>query len=153
MHRPILLALIAAAAVLATGCGGDSGGSTSAGLTKPQFIARADAICRKADEAQTTGLAAYSKEHPSDKSSKAGQEKMITSVGLPPVREEIAELSKLEAPSGDQAEIDAIIKAIEEAVSKGEDEPSILLNPSTGAVAEASKLAGEYGFKVCNNPL
>lgn len=133
------------------GCG-SSGDSPP--LTKAEFIKQGDAICEKTDKKQTASLKSYSKQHPpKSNTSKAAQEKLITTVGLPPIQTEAEELAALSAPSGDEEEIDAIVEGIEKAVEKGEDDPSSLLTASGGPFEPVNKLAGNYGFKACNNVL
>jgi hypothetical protein len=163
MNRVILKALLGAVAVgcLVTGCGAESGGEDvssrqvegSAEVTKAAFVKEADAVCKKTDETQTAGLKTYVAQNPKAQSSKAGQNKMVLAVGLPPIQTEADELVKLDVPEGDEEQITAIIKGIDKAVEEGEDDPGSLLTASGGPFAAVNKLADAYGFKVCNNAL
>jgi hypothetical protein len=165
----MFITFVAAVAMtsIAAGCGGgnDQGtgsaastGATSsptsskATLTKAEFIKQADAICEKTDKVQEAGLKAYLQKKPEAQSTKAGQSKMVLAVGLPPIQTEAEELAELGAPSGDEAKVAAIVDGIEKAVEKGEAEPGSLLTGSS-PFTEVDKLAGEYGFKACNNAL
>jgi hypothetical protein len=150
--------------VVAVGCGsGDDGSSsndssqasvtTDPAATKASFIRQGDAICDKTDKTQEAELKAYLKKDPNAQSTKAGQSKMVLAVGLPPIQREAEELAALGAPSADAKKVEAIVEGIEEAVEKGEKDPSSVLTGSKNPFAQVDKLAAEYGFKACNNAL
>jgi hypothetical protein len=149
--RIALFAALLALALLAAGCGGGGGTATAtAPLSKAQFIKRGDAICEKTDKTQNSAIRKYTAKHPKGASTKAGQDELITSIGLPPIQQEAEELGALGAPRGDEGKVEAIVNGIEEAVGKAEEEPESTnkagaANPFTGV----DKLAGEYGFKAC----
>lgn len=158
---PVVLACIA------VGCGGGSSdparssasatssdvAATSA-LTKAKFIKLGDAICAATDKKQNAAFKAYSAKHPGEKPGKASQEKVIVSVGLPPIHVEAEELAGLSAPGGDQAKISAIVQGIEAATAKAEKDPSsVLLRGVGNPFFEVDGLAREYGFKACASAL
>ena len=138
-------AIMALVALAVAGCGSDS----SSSLTKAEMIKQGDAICKKADERQAANFKKYVAKK-SQPGGKAGEEELIRTVGLPPLQEEVTELAELEAPSGDEVEVEAIIKAIEEGIEEGEEDPAAILETTAGSkFAEAEKLASAYGFKNC----
>lgn len=141
------VAVVALAVALAAtaGCGGGSDSPT-----KAEFVKQADAICAKTDKMQKAGLAAYQQQNPGSASGEAGQSRAIVEVGLPPIRREAEELAALEAPSGDEEKIDAIVMEIERAIEKSEANPGLLLGTGN-PFGQATKLATEYGFKACKN--
>ncbi len=154
MFKPsaILLTVVVASVALGVfGCG--ESGEAAVPLTKAEFIKQADAICRETDKKQETDLKTYMKKHPEKQPSKAGQERVITEVGLPPIQTEAEELDELGAPGPDTAKIAAIVSGIEEAVVKAEDDPSILLKSSSDPFGKVDKLARKYGFKACDQAL
>src|SRR4051812_43050555 len=114
-------------ALIATGCGGGddqsssqtqgAGGNAAASLTPEQakFVDSGDAICKKTDKTQERGIRDYLTKNPEAQNTKAGQEKMVMAVGLPPIQVEAEELAALEVPPGDEAKIAAIIEGIEAA--------------------------------------
>lgn len=151
------VSVIAAASIVAGGCGGgsgkDGGQSTAEAPTKAAFIKRADAICEQTDKKQEVVIRAYSKRHPEAESSQSGLEGVVV-VALPPVQVEAQELDNLPTPSGDETEIKAIVDGIEEAVNKAKAEPSKLVGRiSRGPFTHVGKLAAKYGFKACAFPL
>jgi len=135
--------------LMITGCGG--GSDSTASLTKAQFVKQADAICRKVDKSQTAGLDKLTKEFSDPtKITKAVQKTWILEQGLPSVQQEAEEIAALGAPSGDEEQVAAIVKGIEEAVKKAEKDPLKSLESSfTGA----NNLAAKYGLKDCSEPL
>jgi hypothetical protein len=156
----LALALLAFAATVAllAGCGGGSGDdSTSSGteaMTKAAFIKRADAICAKTDKTQEAALEDFFDQRPNAKPTQALNEKVVVVVGLPAVQTEAEEIAALPVPEGDEDEIQAIVDGVEEAVEKGEADPSSLVGKGTSGPFEAvGKLAGEYGFKACALPV
>jgi hypothetical protein len=147
----LFLALLASAA---GGCGGGSDPVSEEPLTKAQFIKRAEAICSGTDKTQKAALRVFFQKHPNATASKAVEEEVVVVVGLPPVRAEIKELAALPAPKGDEEKIQAFIEAIEQAVEKGEADPSTMIRgEGKGPFAAAGKLARGYGFKACTLPL
>jgi hypothetical protein len=154
MFKPslVLLAVVAMAAGLGPlGCG-DSG-EAAVPLSKAEFIEKGDAICAETDKKQEVDLKAYMKAHPEKRPSQAGQEKVITAVGLPPIKVEAEELRELGAPDADVAKIEAIVTGIKQAVAKAEDNLSILLDRSSDPFAAVDSLARDYGFKACDQAL
>jgi len=164
-----LLAGVVAIAIVAAGCGSSSSDSsstsassgdttastgdttaTTAALSKAELIKQGDAICAKGNESIETEANEFAKENNvnTKKPTKAQKEEVITEVVAPDVRRQGEEIAELGAPSGDEAEVEAIVAAVEGAADELEETPSLLFgekNPLT----KASKLAGSYGFKVC----
>lgn len=146
----ILFLLVFSSALVASGCGsGDDSnatGSEASSSDKVAFIKQADAVCEEADETQKDGLTSYMKQNPG-----ADQSKAVIAVGLPPVQVEAEELAELEAPSGDEDEVAAIVEGIEAAVKAAEKDPESVLGTGKDPFTAVDKLASEYGFKVCNS--
>jgi len=148
--RGIAVAVCAAAAVAAVGCGSDRSSSSEDAPTKVVFVKEADKLCQKADARQLAGLKLYSEKHQPKGSTQAWEEQLAVAVGLPPLEIEARELAGLTPPSGDEDEIDAIVTAIEEAVEDTKDEPAgALKQPGKNSFAAAEKMARDYGLKVC----
>lgn len=146
-----LLAGVVAIAIVAAGCGSSSDSTeTTAALSKAEFIKQGDAICTKGNESIDTEANEFAKENNvnTNKPTKAQQEEVITDVVAPEVRKEGEEIAALGAPSGDEAEVEAIVAAVEGGADELEEEPSLLVE-GKNPLAKGSKLAGSYGFKVC----
>jgi hypothetical protein len=133
----------------AIGCGG-----SDSALSKEEFIAKADAICKKADKAQGGEAAAYQKAHSKELvnlSYYAQIAKLVPVILLPSIEAEAEKIEALGAPSGDEQKIEEFINALHEAIKKAEKAPGSIERPpgSGGPFRVPGKLAAEYGFKDC----
>lgn len=139
---------VATVAFLVVGCGG---GDDETALTKAQFIKQADAICKKADVVQGKALVKLEEEKKMEDRPKAEQGELTTTVGLEPMLEEAEGIAELPAPEGDEAEIEAIVSAIEAGVKRARSEPDVFVSQEgPDYFAEADKLARKYGMKACS---
>ncbi len=146
-----LLASLAALAILVAGCGGggDSSESTSS-LTKAEFVKQGNAVCAKGNEEIQEGFEEFEKEHSSQKQpTKAQLTEAIETIVLPAVRQQVEGVKDLGAPSGEEAKVEAITDAAEEAVEKGEEDPAALTTEKADPFAKANELANEYGLTKC----
>lgn len=142
-----LAGLIAALALVAGGCG--SGGSSTTAVTKAQFVKKVDALCEEREKERSAKVSAIiSKLKPSEKLSNTQQTKMVETIIFPSYAKMIENVESLEAPAGDQAEINKIIKAMEKAQNKVEADPRQAVF-SVVMFEEANGLATKYGLKHC----
>lgn len=148
-----LIVAIFAAALLVAGCGGDDdSGSSASSISKEEFIAKADAICKKGTgRMQTALLAALKDQRNITKVSTVEQEKIVTTVMVPSVSREVKELRALGIPDGDEERVDAMIKALEEGVETAERNPEVVTNSSDAIFGIASRIGGEYGLEACGS--
>src|SRR5262245_59616559 len=100
--RSILLFVAVAAFVTVLGCGGGDDGETVPALSKAEFIKKADAICKKADEQQINEMARAEKEIPGDFNDRERQFEIVLQGALPPVEREAEQISELGIPTGDE---------------------------------------------------
>jgi hypothetical protein len=147
-----LIAMLAGAmaiAIGAAGCGSSSDSSDTA-LTKAELIAQGDAICKKGNAAIEKEAEEFAEDNNVDteKPTKAQQEEVIADVVAPGVRRQGEEIGELTPPSGDEAEIEAMVAAVEKGSDEMESDPSKLIE-GKNPLAEGSKLANSYGFKEC----
>jgi hypothetical protein len=155
--QPLAYALLLAFALsMISACGG-GGTSVEAAdpppISKSQLLKKGDAICEKTDKIQIAELNAYFKKHPASQKSKAAYVKMIRLAGLPPVANEIEKLTALGAPKGDGGKVGAILASYEKALKTAEANTVSILSVSGGPFAGPEKLAAQYGFKACAEPL
>lgn len=150
--RPIVLfAALAAFAMLVAGCGsgGDSSESTSS-LTKAEFVKQGNAICAKGNKEIQEGFEEFEQEVGSQKQpTKAQLTEAIETIVLPAVRQQVEGVKDLGAPSGEEAKVEAITDAAEEALEKGEEDPASLTTEKADPFAKANELANEYGLVKC----
>ena len=148
-------AFVAAAMVIAlvvAGCGGDGSSTAASTISKEEYIAKADAICKKGTERLQKALFGLLKEQRNlAKVSEAKQEKIVTTVMVPSVSREVDELRALGVPDGDEEKVDAIVAALEEGVETAERNPEVVTKSSDAVFGIASRIAGEYGLKACSS--
>jgi hypothetical protein len=126
---------------------------SGAPLSKAKFIETGDEICRRSGTRIETEVQRHKTEygmgfgkHPNNKQ----ELEVITDLVLPVIQAEAEALAQLEVPAGDEAEIAAIVKALEKGVAETEAKPSRARNKGAkNPLDEASKLSQQYGFKIC----
>jgi hypothetical protein len=138
------LALSAVLVAAAAGCGGSDDNAP----TKAEFIQQADAICKKAhDKFEKDFNQAFAG---NSQPSQAELNKFALSTLVPGVQGEIDDVSALQPPSGDEAEVEAIIDAVQGGVDKIKADPGVL-SPQVkfDPQKKGHQLAKEYGMKEC----
>ncbi len=144
--------VVAMAAVVA-GCGSSSSSDETASLTKTQFVAQADAICKKGNAEIESEVEAFQEENglgENDEPSKAQQAELSETILAPNVKNQAEEIRALEAPSGDEGEITAMLDALDEGVEEVEANPQAPFESNQASpFGPANKMAKEYGLKVC----
>ena len=152
-----VLAAVFAMAIITAGCGssGDSstgGDSSTASLTKPEFIKQADAICEEGNESIETEANEFADENGIDteKPTTEEQEEVVTEVVAPAIQQQAEDIDALGAPSGDEEKVEAIVEAVEAGADEIEATPSTVVEgKGESPFEEANELANEYGLKVC----
>ncbi|HET7590626.1 MAG TPA: hypothetical protein VFK14_10665 [Solirubrobacterales bacterium] len=153
MSKPFiaLLAALAAISMIAAGCGG--GDSTdSSSLTKAEFVKQGNALCAKGNKEINQGFEEFAKENgfsEKQKPTKAQMTEVIETVVIPGIRGQVEGIEGLEPPSGEEAKVEAITDAANEALEKGEEDPAVLTSQKAGPFAKADKLASAYGLVKC----
>jgi hypothetical protein len=148
-----LVLFLVAAALPACGSSGDS---TSSGepqtLTITQYVQQADIICRKADARQSALLRKLPQEQTSAPESKALQEVIVLKAGIPPLKEEAAELDELGVPAGKEKQSEEFLAALEKAIAEAEAEPIPFAEARSTPFASAEQLGAKLGLQVCGRP-
>ena len=101
---------LAAAGLIVAGCGSDSSSSTTSttALTKSEFLAQGNAICAKGNKAiNQAAQETFNKQQPS--ASQLNQ--FATQTLIPNIQQQIDGIKALPAPSGDEAQVTAIVTA------------------------------------------
>ncbi|MGN6664868.1 MAG: hypothetical protein ACTHK6_11795 [Solirubrobacterales bacterium] len=148
-----LLAALAALALVVAGCG--SGGSTESttALSKAEFVKKGNAVCAKGSKEIQEGFEKFGKEHGFSKKkqpSKAELEEAVETIVIPGVRKQVEGVRNLGTPAEGGAEAEAVLAAAEEALEKGEEDPSVFLKEEgAGPFAKANKLSREFGLTKC----
>jgi hypothetical protein len=144
-----ILAGVSAIAVLVTGCGGDDG---EASISKAQFLAQGNAICKKGDQAYRDGLTRFLKENPeaAKRFTKAKEAEFSETILVPSLRTQAERLAELGEPKGSEAEAAALVEAFERAVEVGEEDPARFIATNGGdSWKEVGKRAQDVGLVAC----
>lgn len=144
-----VLATLVALGALVAGCGGGDDSDTTATLTKAEFIKQGDRICKEAEKQSETEAEEFAEENgfTFDKAGKEQIEEAVSEVFVPNLEQQAEDLDVLGAPEGDEKQVEEIIVSLEDAAGEIEDDPGLVFEGRV--LKEASKLAEDYGFKVC----
>jgi hypothetical protein len=163
--RSLLAAGVAALAlaVAAAGCGGGdetaasstttttsgASGASGAALSKEEFIAQADRICKGASDqikAEASGILSPS-------SSPNEIAAFTTRVVIPTQQATIDQIRTLKLPAGDEDEVNTILDAVDAALQRVEDDPALQADPQAADAEfdDANQLARDYGLVECGS--
>jgi hypothetical protein len=147
------IALIAAllVAALLAGCGGGGDESSTGSISKAEFIKKASVVCKKGTERLQHAVFKFLR-HGRElrRPSNSESVRLIGTVIVPSVRQEIKEFKALGVPSGDEEKVDAMVGALEEGAETAENDPQAVVKGSSDVVfGIASRIATEYGIKAC----
>jgi hypothetical protein len=148
----LLLAGAMAIGAVAAGCGGSDDDSDTTALTKQQFIAQADAICKKGNAEIDEGFESFAKENGLPKNQEPTDEQgteLVETVIVPSIQTQSEGIRSLGAPDGDEDEISAMLDSLDEGIEEVEEEPEALFTSKSDPFAEPNKLAKAYGLEVC----
>jgi hypothetical protein len=127
--------------VLAAGCGGGDDNS----LSKSEFVAQGNAICKKGNQQ----LNAAGKEL-GKSPTKAQVNSFVTATVIPNIQGQVDQLRALDEPSADQDQVNAILDEADAALAKVKADPT-LLTGHADPFAKANKKAKAYGLTVCGS--
>lgn len=169
MHRYFLsikgffagVAVVAFLLGVASGCGGsDSSATGSAGgeitveagsLSKAEFIAKADALCKDSRAQFDRALRTYTQNNPLSGSAEDETEQLgkVVDTILSPTYENLTEeITSLGAPSGDEEQVAAFVQAIQQDLDEASENPSKAFR-DLQPFDEPIKLANAYGLTGC----
>jgi hypothetical protein len=152
----VLLLGVCALALVAAGCGGGSDETSStASLTKAQFIKKADGICASAEKEIEGEFESFAKEHKlSEKNPPSNEEseEAATTILIPSIEGQLEDIRALGAPAGEEQKVEELLAAVESAIEKTKEDPvKFIESEGEGDFAHANKMAREYGLMVCGS--
>jgi hypothetical protein len=156
-HRATVMTLIALVAVAGCGGAGNSASTTPANngapLTKAQFIAQADKVCKA-----TTDKISSAATKLRDSAKKTGTlpvrevASFLTKTSLPAYDAMLDDLRALTPPKDDEKTIDGLIAALAGAIDTAKSDPvKYSKNGSADPFDDANKRAIDYGMEVCGS--
>ena len=139
-----LLALSLAAGLVAAGCGGsdDNNTTTAASLTKPEWIAKADSICKQGSQEINQ---AASQQFGNQKPTEAEVQQFTKDNLVPKIQSEVDSIRALGAPSGDEDQVNKLLDTVQADIDKAKSAATI----ENSSFADGNALANQYGLKVC----
>ncbi len=139
--------LLALGAIAIVGCGGnDDTSTTTAAISKDDFITQGNQICAEGNKAfNAAAQEAFSGGKPTD----AEMSKFVDETVVPTVQGQIDDLRALGVPAGDEDQVNAILDAAQSGVDALEADPTLFSSGSGDPFAEANKLANDYGLTEC----
>lgn len=149
-------AAVVAAVLLLAGCGGGDDSDTAKSISKEEFIAKGEAICKTGNKRMEAELVKFLRDgrgvESLTKPSPEDNEKFLETVLIPNLEREIAEFKELGVPEGDEERVEAIVTALEEGLETAEDNPKAVAAGTSDVVfGIASRLAAEYGLETCGS--
>jgi hypothetical protein len=136
----VLLPMLLLTGATIAACGG------SDAPTREEYIADADAICQQADaDLETVAKDQFGTTPPSRQQLAQFTEDEV----IPNIEDQLAELRELEPPEGDEDQVAEIYDTLDQGVQEFKADPNFESPPQ--AIAEANRLAEEYGLEVCGN--
>ena len=132
-----------------TGGGPEAGDASSGGApSKSEYIAQADEICRKAEDAFTQEIDdSFEGQSPSEDEFAAA----LRTGAVENLEGQLNDLRALTPPAGDEDTLAAIYDTLEVAVDGFVEDPSSLMGRPSRAMKDASRRAAQYGLTVCGN--
>jgi hypothetical protein len=146
-----MLVGVAALAVLVVGCGGGDDSSSEETLTKAQYVNEATAICSQGGKETAKELSVYLKKNNLAQPNEAQAGKAIEVVVLPAFRSQVEELSELQAPEGDEAQIESMLQSLETGLDDGADDPENFFKQADSEFAKGVEMANKYGIEGCGS--
>jgi hypothetical protein len=139
--------------ICVTGCGSSNSTSTettTAAITKAEFVAKGNAVCVKGEKAQEAKINAYIKKHglENKKPSKAQEAELVETVLVPNVQSQIDGVKALGAPSGEEQQVNAAVELSQQALEKVEANPGLAFGKEN-AFAAAGKQLHALGLTKC----
>lgn len=141
MKKLAILSFVLAVPLLAAGCGG--GGDDN--LTKSEFVAQGNAICKKGNQELNAAGKALGKNP-----TKAQFESFTTDKLIPSIESQASQIRALDEPSADQDQVNAILDEVDAALAKVKADPT-LITGNGNPFAKANKMANAYGLTVCGS--
>jgi hypothetical protein len=145
-----LLAVLALA-VFAAGCGDGDESTSTASITKTEFLAQGNAICKKGNQEIDSDFESFAKKHDlqqSDGLTDAEATEASEEILIPNVQDQVDQIGELGAPEGQEAQVDAILAAVQKGIDELEADPTAIQGNSD-PFAEANKMAKDYGLTAC----
>jgi len=135
----------------AVGCGGGSDGRT---VEKAEFVHQANNLCAKIGREIAAAGATIIRKSKDPTSAKA-QTEITGKVLVPSFEKELQQLRALDAPSGEEPQVERVMTALNETVTRLRTAPPIETNSSfkeNHPYRPGEEIAAAYGLTSCGHP-
>lgn len=147
MHRRLMGALpigaLLIAGLLVAGCGSSSSTTTTAAISKAEFVAKGNASCVANQKKQQAEFTAFAKKHgisEKEEPTKAQQKELVDAVFVPNVQTQIDFVKALGAPSGEEQQVTSALETAQEALNKVKAKPELAFSKPSPFKATGEKL-------------
>jgi hypothetical protein len=143
--------LIVGLVLAACGSSNDNSTSTTA-ITKAEFLKKGNAVCKKGNRQinQVANQTFTKKKYPNGPPPKSAEVKFATDTVIPSVQSQIDGVKALGAPTGDGAQVKAIVDSAQAALDKAKADPTVLLqNGKNDPFTKSNQLTKAYGLTAC----
>jgi hypothetical protein len=127
-----------------TGCGGSGAGAKStpaATITKAEFVAKANAVCGRADGVLSSAEAKLASLH-----SEAEIAAVVRDTFVPSIEAQITGIRALGVPSGGQAAVTGMLRLVQADLNTLKSRPMLV---ATDVFANFAHVAHPYGLTAC----
>jgi|RhiMetdeSRZDD1v2_1073273.scaffolds.fasta_scaffold626359_2 hypothetical protein len=135
---------VAALVLVPVACGGDD----SSDVTKEEFIANADAVCKETNDKIEALVDDLSEDTSAEEAAQ-----FTVDEAIPLFRDQIDQLRDLDLPAADADDIeqlwDDLDTSTDELEQQLKDDPEVAFSEDFDPFADENKAATDYGFKEC----
>jgi hypothetical protein len=147
LNKRMLVLLLGAlmAAFFIAGCGDSDDDTTTASISKAEFLKQGNAICKTIEGELDDEFGEFAEEKGIDEDERptdAQLEEAAEDFVLPQINRQIDELRALGAPEGEETPVNTLLDNAEAEVEKIEDDPGLLAEDSFAQVNKESRALG-----------
>jgi hypothetical protein len=148
LYGGLAVAAVFTVGLVLTACGSSSNSTTSttAALTKAEFVKKGNAICKKGNQQiNQAGKTIF----PTKQKPTSAQLNKFATAAETSIQSQINQLKALGAPAGDQAKVTALLATSQANLNKVKQDPTLLTSGNQHPFAAAAKLLHAYGLTAC----
>lgn len=149
-----LAAMVALAGLLVAGCGSSKSKSTSTAtvaakpaLTKAEFVAQANAICREGNKQNATAQKTLAKAIGNKQPTAVEVKGFANAYFIPNIQSQIDRIKALAAPAGEQATVTHVLDIAQTDLNAVKSDPVSLLTHNP--FVHFARIAHAYGLRSC----
>jgi hypothetical protein len=142
LSATLAITAVLALGAIAAGCGSSDDDSSTSALTKTEWIAKADAICKQGNQQIEQ---AAQQQFGNGKPTAADVRQFGVGTALPNTQTQVDKIRALGAPSGDEDQVNKILDTVQADIDKAKAAGDV----EDSTFADGNALAKQYGLEVC----